>query len=92
MTLAELTSLEQLLMNMVTKSLIDEDVIEILWLNFCSKKISPIKRRGALMIFSMMGKARQHLISSNLEMLFKVGLGVLAEVNVIPLFVFIIIT
>ncbi|KAJ3043566.1 Condensin complex subunit [Rhizophlyctis rosea] len=77
MTLAELTSLEQLLSTMVSKGMVPDEVVETLWGIFASKKkeISTARRRGALTVLSYFAKAKRDVIADNLETLLRVGLG-----------------
>ncbi|KAJ3090042.1 Condensin complex subunit [Quaeritorhiza haematococci] len=81
MTLAELTSLEQLLSVMMAQSKIPPDVVEILWATFAAKKkdVTPSRRRGALVILSMFAKSRRNVIEEKLELLVRVGLGELGK-------------
>ncbi|KAJ3056052.1 Condensin complex subunit [Rhizophlyctis rosea] len=77
MTLAELTSLEQLLSTMVGKNMVPEEVVETLWSIFASKKkeVSAARRRGALTVLSYFAKAKPDIIADNLDNLLRVGLG-----------------
>ncbi|KAJ3299918.1 Condensin complex subunit, partial [Borealophlyctis nickersoniae] len=77
MTLAELTSLEQLLSTMMGKGMVPNSVVDTLWKIFGSKKseMPPQRRRGALTILSYFGKARKAIIADNLELLLRGGLG-----------------
>lgn len=82
MSLAELTSLEQLLFVMVNRDEFDMSVVDVLWNMFAMKKkdISDGSRRGALIILSMLGKAKKEIISNNFDVLLKIGLGELGKV------------
>ncbi|KAI8587881.1 non-SMC mitotic condensation complex subunit 1-domain-containing protein [Geranomyces variabilis] len=75
MTLAELTSLEQLLTLLVAKKVLEESTLQVLWSIFSSKKQAARRRRGAIIILGMIGKARKEVIAENFENLLKVGLG-----------------
>ncbi|KNC98205.1 condensin subunit YCS4 [Spizellomyces punctatus DAOM BR117] len=79
MTLAELTSLEQLLSLMVASNMVDESVLPVLWGVFASKKQAAQRRRGAIIILGMLGKAKKEVIAENLEILLRVGLGEFAK-------------
>ncbi|KAI9102612.1 non-SMC mitotic condensation complex subunit 1-domain-containing protein [Phlyctochytrium arcticum] len=72
MTLAELTSLEQLLTAMGG---VEGPILDVLWGIFASKKQAPYRRRGAIVILGMLGKARKEIIADNLETLLHIGLG-----------------
>ncbi|KAJ3189764.1 Condensin complex subunit [Gaertneriomyces sp. JEL0708] len=79
MTLAELTSFEQLLSTLVAADVVTQSVLDVLWGVFGSKKHHPRRRRGAIMILGMIGKARKEAIADNLEMLLRVGFGEYAK-------------
>ncbi|KAI9330289.1 non-SMC mitotic condensation complex subunit 1-domain-containing protein [Obelidium mucronatum] len=77
LNLAEITSLEQLLGSMMEKSMIPDGVITILWSVFASrrKESLPGRRRGALAILSMFGKAKKEIIEKHKDALLACGLG-----------------
>ncbi|KAI8826762.1 non-SMC mitotic condensation complex subunit 1-domain-containing protein [Fimicolochytrium jonesii] len=75
MTLAELTSLEQLISMLVTANAFKTPTLQLLWTVFASKKQPPRRRRGAIMIIGMVGKAKKEIIADNWETLLKIGLG-----------------
>ncbi|KAJ3202248.1 Condensin complex subunit [Entophlyctis luteolus] len=77
MNLAEITSFEQLIAAMMQKSMIPEGAIDILWSIFVSKRKEalPGRRRSALAILSMIGKAKKSIISNQKDVLFSCGLG-----------------
>jgi condensin complex subunit 1 len=79
MTLAELTSLEQLVSLMVEKDMINAAIIESLWYIFGKRDTTPAKRRGSLQILSMMGRAQREIIADKVQLLLTVGLGELAR-------------
>ncbi|KAJ3027417.1 UNVERIFIED_CONTAM: Condensin complex subunit [Siphonaria sp. JEL0065] len=77
LNLAEIISLEQLLGSMMQKSMIPDGVNTILWSVFASKRKEslPGRRRGALAILSMFGKAKKEIIEAHKDALLACGLG-----------------
>ncbi|KAF9959343.1 Condensin complex subunit [Modicella reniformis] len=82
-TLAELTSLEQLLSIIVADSMantsditISDEVIEKLWQVYShSKDIPNPQRRGAIIILGMLAKAKPDIVAQKIETILKIGLG-----------------
>ncbi|KAF9583373.1 Condensin complex subunit, partial [Lunasporangiospora selenospora] len=82
-TLAELTSLEQLLSTIVTDSMsqqseiaISDEVIEKLWQVYSHhKEIPNPQRRGAIIILGMLAKAKPDIVAQKIEVILKIGLG-----------------
>ncbi|KAG0208089.1 Condensin complex subunit [Mortierella sp. GBA30] len=83
-TLAELTSLEQLLSTIVADSManptdtimISEEVIEKLWQVYSHHKDIPNpQRRGAIIILGMLAKAKSDIVAQKIETILKIGLG-----------------
>ncbi|KAF9919096.1 Condensin complex subunit [Lobosporangium transversale] len=82
-TLAELTSLEQLLSTIVVDSIahssditISDEVVEKLWQVYSHHKDIPnVQRRGAIIILSMLAKAKPGIVSQKIETILKIGLG-----------------
>ncbi|KXS19739.1 hypothetical protein M427DRAFT_152232 [Gonapodya prolifera JEL478] len=75
-TLADLTSLEQLLSTMMSKGTIKlNEVVRQLWITFSRPDVSKEVRRGSLIIISMFAKAKPDIISEQMDLLLKVGLG-----------------
>ncbi|KAG0259844.1 Condensin complex subunit [Actinomortierella ambigua] len=80
-TLAELTSLEQLLSTIVAESAtsdigIPEDVIEKLWQVYSHhREIPHQQRRGAIIILGMLAKAKPEIVSQKIDVLLRIGLG-----------------
>lgn len=93
MSLAELTSLEQLIYVMVSQEEFDYAVLNVLWaifgilislsLSIASRKqeVLPEIRRGALVILSMTGRADKEILSNNMDVLVKIGIGEAAKVT-----------
>ena len=78
---------------MVIQDEIDMKTVDTLWIVFgnLSEKLKPgsknkeipeSHRRGALMILSMLGKAKKDIISNNFDILLKNGLGDAAKVKI----------
>ncbi|KAF8935517.1 armadillo-type protein [Dissophora ornata] len=82
-TLAELTSLEQLLSTIVADSMahaseitISDEVIEKLWQVYSHHKDIPNpQRRGAIIILGMLAKAKSDIVAQKIETILKIGLG-----------------
>ncbi|CAG8544327.1 22071_t:CDS:10 [Dentiscutata erythropus] len=76
-TLAELTSLEQLMSTMMAEELISNDVITKLWsvYSISTKQIPKVQRRGAIIILGMLAKAKMEIVQEKTELLLKIGLG-----------------
>ncbi|KAG0366325.1 Condensin complex subunit [Gamsiella multidivaricata] len=82
-TLAELTSLEQLLSTIVADSIahasditISDEVVEKLWQVYSHHKDIPNpQRRGAIIILGMLAKAKPDIVAQKIETILKIGLG-----------------
>ncbi|KAF9195978.1 Condensin complex subunit [Haplosporangium sp. Z 11] len=82
-TLAELTSLEQLLSAIIADSMaqvsdvtISDEVIEKLWQVYSHHKDIPNpQRRGAIIILGMLAKAKPDIVAQKIETILKIGLG-----------------
>ncbi|KAH6595136.1 hypothetical protein BASA50_006122 [Batrachochytrium salamandrivorans] len=77
MSLAELTSLEQLISTMAHANRFNMKAVDVLWSIFCSKRadMPVMKRRGAVMILGMVGKSRKEILLQNIDRLMRNGLG-----------------
>ncbi|GJJ15002.1 hypothetical protein Clacol_009273 [Clathrus columnatus] len=81
-TLAELTSLEELIRTMTDDGQIHSDVIAKLWQVYGSEKQLPKnQRRGAIIILGMLAVAKRHIVSDRVDVLLKVGLGPLGKTD-----------
>ncbi|KAG0140938.1 hypothetical protein CROQUDRAFT_664491 [Cronartium quercuum f. sp. fusiforme G11] len=75
-TLAELTSLEELMGVMMERGHVHEDVICKLWEVYSTtKEISKQQRRGSILVLSMLAAPRPKVVSENLDKLIAIGLG-----------------
>lgn len=88
-TLAELTSLEQLLTVIVADSIannnnnnsedhisISDEVVEKLWQVYSHHKDIPNQqRRGAIIILGMLAKAKPDIVANKIETILRIGLG-----------------
>ncbi|POS84635.1 ARM repeat-containing protein [Erysiphe pulchra] len=76
-TPAELTSLEQLLSNMMTLNHISELVITKLWQVYGvqKKEISRSQRRGSIIILGMLAMAKPDIVVGEMETMLRIGLG-----------------
>lgn len=76
-TLAELTSLEQLLCNMMKQGTVTPAVVAKLWqvYGFQKKDISKTQRRGAIIILGMLALADSEIVAREVDTLLRIGLG-----------------
>ncbi|TCD67328.1 Condensin complex subunit [Steccherinum ochraceum] len=75
-TLAELTSLEEMMRIMMDDEQIHRDVIGKLWQVYSSQRPLPkSQRRGAIIILGMLALAKRTIISDRVDTLVKIGLG-----------------
>jgi len=82
-TLAELTSLEQLLSTIVADSAaqasdiaISDEVVEKLWQVYSHHKDIPNpQRRGAIIVLGMLAKAKPDIVAQKIDIILKIGLG-----------------
>ncbi|PSR82423.1 putative Ycs4 protein [Coniella lustricola] len=76
-TLAELTSLEQLLSTMMKQGMISDIVIAKLWQVYGVQKreISRTQRRGAIIVLGMLATASPEIVVSDMETMLRTGLG-----------------
>jgi condensin complex subunit 1 len=76
-SLAELTSLEQLLCNMMKQGVVSSAVVAKLWqvYGFQKKEISKTQRRGAIIILGMLALAEPDIVAREVDTLLKIGLG-----------------
>ena len=83
-TLAELTSLEELVSTMCGEGMIHEDVIDKLWSVYSSSKAIPRgQRRGAIIIISMLAIAKKEIVAEHIDTLLGIGLGSLGAKDVV---------
>ncbi|KAH9887887.1 non-SMC mitotic condensation complex subunit 1-domain-containing protein [Cubamyces lactineus] len=75
-TLAELTSLEEMMRQLMEEGHIHEDVVNKLWQVYSSERPLPrMQRRGAVIILGMLALAKRSVVADRVETLVKVGLG-----------------
>lgn len=76
-SLAEMTSLEQLLSIIMKSGLISELVVEKLWhvYGIQRKEISKNQRRGAIIVLTMLALADSQIVAKEVETLLRIGLG-----------------
>ncbi|GAA5989443.1 hypothetical protein JCM10908_000476 [Rhodotorula pacifica] len=75
-TLAELTSLEQLLAVMMAKGVVSDEVINKLWQVYStSKDIPRFQRRGAIIVLGMFAQTKPEVVADHVETLLRIGLG-----------------
>ncbi|KIJ62112.1 hypothetical protein HYDPIDRAFT_30664 [Hydnomerulius pinastri MD-312] len=75
-TLAELTSLEEMMKTMMDEGHVHHDIINKLWQVYSSPKALPaFQRRGAIIILSMFALAKRSVVSEKVDVLLRVGLG-----------------
>ncbi|KAK7694121.1 hypothetical protein QCA50_003697 [Cerrena zonata] len=79
-TLAELTSLEEMMRIMMEDGQVHLDVIGKLWQVYSSERPLPrAQRRGAIIILGMLALAKRSVVSERVEVLVKIGLGNLGK-------------
>lgn len=75
-SLAELTSLEQMLGIMQGEDLVHPDVIHTLWDVYATgRPIARAQRRGAIMVLGMLATADREIVASQVDVLLRIGLG-----------------
>ncbi|KAJ1033083.1 hypothetical protein NDA16_000361 [Ustilago loliicola] len=83
-TLAELTSLEEMLKTMQIENLVHPKVVNKLWAVYSAPRaISAAQRRGAIIVLGMLATARREIISEQIDVLLRVGLGPLGARDVV---------
>ncbi|KAK0494600.1 non-SMC mitotic condensation complex subunit 1-domain-containing protein [Armillaria luteobubalina] len=83
-TLAELTSLEEMMRTMMANDQIPAEVISKLWQIYTSNKLLPkAQRRGAIVILGMLALAKHNILSEldHVDTMLKVGLGALGRAD-----------
>ncbi|RUS21746.1 hypothetical protein BC937DRAFT_91534 [Endogone sp. FLAS-F59071] len=80
-TLAELTSLEQVLSTLMAENHIEDNVIDKLWAVYgvTKRAIPKAQRRGAIIILGMLAKAKMEIVSEKTDLLLSIGLGPLGK-------------
>ncbi|QRV75821.1 condensin complex subunit 1 [Ceratobasidium sp. AG-Ba] len=83
-TVAELTSLEELMRTMTDDNQIHRDVISKLWQVYSTDKDIPkSQRRGAIVILGMIAVARREVVTERIDTLLNVGLGPLGKADLV---------
>ncbi|GAA5965910.1 hypothetical protein JCM21900_006039 [Sporobolomyces salmonicolor] len=83
-TLAELTSLEQLLAVMMSKGVVDDEVVTKLWQVYSTPKSIPkFQRRGAIIVLGMFAQPRPEVVADHVDSLLKIGLGPLGRADLV---------
>ncbi|KAL5523043.1 CND1 [Sanghuangporus sanghuang] len=83
-TLAELTSLEEMMRTMMDDDQIHSDVIGKLWQVYSSDKQLPRQqRRGAIIILGMLALARISVVTDRIDTLLKIGLGAFGRTDLL---------
>jgi condensin complex subunit 1 len=83
-TLAELTSLEELLRTMCAEDMVHPDVVNKLWAVYGAPRAMPrAQRRGAIIVLSMLAVARREIVADHIEALLGVGLGPLGARDIV---------
>ncbi|KAK9763414.1 condensin complex non-SMC subunit Cnd1 [Basidiobolus ranarum] len=80
-SLAELTSLDEILSIIMSEGHIPDELVSKLWgvYGITKKEIPKAQRRGAIIILGMLAKARKEIISERIDLLLKIGLGELGK-------------
>ncbi|WVF66251.1 hypothetical protein IAT40_000991 [Kwoniella sp. CBS 6097] len=75
-TLAELTSLEELMRTMMADGGVHTDVVNKLWQVYSTdQEIPKLQRQGAIIILGMLALAKREVVTERVEALLKIGLG-----------------
>ncbi|KAI8092765.1 non-SMC mitotic condensation complex subunit 1-domain-containing protein [Halteromyces radiatus] len=84
-TLAELTSLEQVLSTLMAEGDISNAVVEKLWevYGFSKGQISKQQRRGAIIILGMLAKANTEVASEKIDLMLHIGLGSVGRTDLV---------
>ncbi|KAH9035820.1 non-SMC mitotic condensation complex subunit 1-domain-containing protein [Lactarius hengduanensis] len=83
-TLAELTSLEEMMRYMMDDDQIHSDVANKLWQVYSSERPLPKQqRRGAIIIIGMLALARRSVVQDRVDVLLKIGLGPMGKADLI---------
>ncbi|GAA5907855.1 condensin subunit YCS4 [Sporobolomyces salmoneus] len=83
-TLAELTSLEALLAVMMSRGVVDDEVINKLWQVYStSKEIPRFQRRGSIITLGMFAQPKPEVVADHVETLLKIGLGSLGRADLV---------
>ncbi|KAI0000131.1 non-SMC mitotic condensation complex subunit 1-domain-containing protein [Russula compacta] len=83
-TLAELTSLEEMMRFMMDDDQIHSDVVNKLWQVYSSERPLPKQqRRGAIIIIGMLALARRSVVQDRVDVLLKIGLGPVGKSDLI---------
>ncbi|KAJ7211815.1 non-SMC mitotic condensation complex subunit 1-domain-containing protein [Mycena haematopus] len=81
-TLAELTSLEEMMRIMMDDEQIHPDVIAKLWSVYSINKPLPkAQRQGAIIILGMLASAKRGVLTDHIDVMLKVGLGHLGKAD-----------
>ncbi|KAJ7454842.1 non-SMC mitotic condensation complex subunit 1-domain-containing protein [Mycena latifolia] len=81
-TLAELTSLEEMMRIMMDDEQIHPDVIAKLWSVYSiSKPLPKAQRQGAIIILGMLALAKRGVLTDHVDVMLKVGLGHLGKAD-----------
>ncbi|KAJ2473632.1 condensin complex non-SMC subunit Cnd1 [Coemansia sp. RSA 2322] len=76
-TLAELTSLEELVRTLMEEGLISADVIAKLRsvYGYTKQRLPPAQRRGAIIILGMLAQANRSIVTDDIDLYLRIGLG-----------------
>ncbi|KAI0795346.1 non-SMC mitotic condensation complex subunit 1-domain-containing protein [Irpex lacteus] len=81
-SLAELTSLEEMMRIMMEDDQVHPDVIGKLWQVYSSERPLPrAQRRGAVIILGMLALARRSVVADRADVLMRIGLGKLGQAD-----------
>ncbi|PFH48881.1 hypothetical protein AMATHDRAFT_64397 [Amanita thiersii Skay4041] len=81
-TLAELTSLEEMMRIMMDEGHVHPDVISKLWQVYSAQRNLPkAQRRGAIIILGMLALAKRSVLADHVDVMLKMGLGHLGNAD-----------
>ncbi|TFK73027.1 hypothetical protein BDN72DRAFT_257566 [Pluteus cervinus] len=83
-TLAELTSLEEMMRIMMDEGQVHQDVVTRLWKVYSSDKNLPqAQRRGTILILGMLALAKRSVLNNHVDTMLRVGLGPLGKADIL---------
>ncbi|PWN41740.1 hypothetical protein IE81DRAFT_303229 [Ceraceosorus guamensis] len=83
-TLAELTSLEELLRTMCAEDMVHPEVVAKLWGVYSAPRAMPrAQRRGAIIVLSMLAVAHREIVADHVDAMLSVGLGPLGSKDIV---------
>ncbi|KAF8342559.1 non-SMC mitotic condensation complex subunit 1-domain-containing protein [Cantharellus anzutake] len=83
-TLAELTSLEELMRTLYEDDKVDQEVLNTLWQVYSTEREIPrFQRRGAIIVLGMFALSKREVVIERTDTLLKIGLGPLGRADLV---------